>query len=112
MTLSALRLDLAIMQRRRADRALFKSFERTVRAKYSDADRKALAKSGKAMADGSYPIVDGDDLARAVKMVGFAEPPSSQPAVRRHIMARAKALGLSSVIPKTWRADGTVSSSK
>ena len=76
------------------------------RKDYSADDRKAAAKSGAAMPDGSFPISDAEDLANAIHLAGNAKDPA---AARRHIMARARALGLESKIPDTWNSDGTVS---
>ncbi len=56
-------------------------------------ERRADAKSGAAMPDGSFPIEDADDLANAMRLAGHAKDPA---AARRHIKARAKALGLES----------------
>ena len=56
-------------------------------------ERKADAKSGAAMSDGSFPIENAGDLANAMKLAGHAKDPA---AARKHIKARAKALGLES----------------
>lgn len=74
--------------------------------KYNTSDRKAAAKSGAAMPDGSFPIKDAEDLQNAIHLAGNAKNPA---AARKHIMARADALGLKSSIPSTWNADGTLS---
>lgn len=79
-------------------------------AKYRQADRDEMAKSGEAMADGSYPIADEDDLHKAIHAVGRGRH-ASHDAIRRHILARADALGLSSVIPEDWESDGSLSHS-
>ena len=60
---------------------------------FSAGERKADAKSGAAMKDGSFPIEDAGDLANAMKLAGHAKDPT---AARRHIKARAEALGLES----------------
>jgi hypothetical protein len=77
-------------------------------AKYNKADRDEMAKSGVAMADGSYPIADEDDLHKSIHAVGRGRH-ASHDAIRRHIMARADALGLSSLIPEDWESDGSLS---
>ena len=59
-----------------------------------------------AMDDGSYPVKDADDLGRAIHAVGRGG--ASHNAIRKHIMARAKALGLSKEIPDNWNADGSL----
>lgn len=79
------------------------------RKAFSAADRKAAAASGAAMPDGSFPIKDAEDLANAIHLAGNAKDPA---AARKHIMARAKALGLTNQIPSTWNADGTSDGSK
>lgn len=57
---------------------------------FSQARRKKLAKSGKAMPGGGFPIVNLQDLANAKRAIGRAKNPA---AARRHINERAKALG-------------------
>lgn len=54
----------------------------------------------------SFPIEDGDDLRRAIKAVGRSSRDPNR--VRRHVIKRAKALGLTSIIPSTWNPDGSV----
>lgn len=74
--------------------------------KYNADDRKKMAKSGEAMPDGSYPIKDSEDLQNAIHAVGRGG--SSHDAIRKHIIARAKALGLSDRIPSDWNSDGSI----
>lgn len=81
-------------------------YEAEHRAKYSDKDRQDMAKSGQAMDDGSYPIADAEDLSNAIHAVGRGN--ADHNAIRKHIMARAKALGLSKEIPDNWNADGSL----
>lgn len=77
------------------------------------ARRKAAAK-GQAMPDttgsgGRFPITNRDTLQRAIQAVGRAKGgEAGRNAVRRHIMRRAKALGLSNLIPDNWAADGSL----
>jgi hypothetical protein len=80
----------------------------TQHAKYNRADRDEMAKSGAAMPDGSYPIADEEDLHNAIHAVGRGRH-ASHDAIRRHIIARAQALGLSSLIPEDWNGDGSLS---
>ena len=79
-------------------------------AKYTDDELQAMVKAGHAMknADGdpSYPIKDEDDLEKAIKAVGRGG--ADHDAIRKHVMKRAKALGLSSKIPDNWAADGSL----
>lgn len=74
--------------------------------KYDTEDRKRMAKGGQAMDDGSYPIADAEDLDNAIHAVGRGG--ADHDAIRRHIIQRAKALGLSERIPDNWNADGSL----
>jgi HK97 family phage prohead protease len=75
------------------------------RAKYNAEELKEMA-GKEAMADESYPIADQDDLEKAIKAVGRGS--ADHDAIRKHVMARAKALKLSSLIPDNWNADGSL----
>jgi hypothetical protein len=66
-----------------------------------------MARSGAAMHDGSYPIPDADHLTKAIRAVGRGTN-NSHAAIRKHIISRAKTLGLSSKIPDDWGADGSI----
>ncbi len=66
---------------------------------FSSDQREELAKEGKAMKDGSYPIDSEQDLRNAVQAYGRA---SNKPATKAHIMKRARAMGLEEVIPANW----------
>ena len=81
----------------------------------SAAARERAEERGQAMPGGRFPIRNREDLLNAIRAVGRARPqrPEQTPeqaraAVRRHIMRRARALGLEHLIPDTWRADGTL----
>lgn len=74
--------------------------------KYDADDRKRMGSSGEAMPDGSYPIADEEDLGNAIHAVGRGG--ADHDAIRRHIIKRADALGLSSRIPDNWAADGSI----
>lgn len=63
--------------------------------------RKELAGKKHAMKDGSFPIENASDLRRAIRAYGRADP-SKKPAVRRHIIRRARGLGQTSLIPDSW----------
>lgn len=67
---------------------------------FSTDQRKKMAKDGSAMPDGSFPIKNEGDLHNAIRLAGNAKNPD---AARAHIKARAKALGLSKLIPDTWK---------
>jgi uncharacterized protein len=73
------------------------------------AARKYAASRGWAMGDGSYPIRPLDmhgrtDLTKAIRAVGRGG--GSHDAIRRHIIKRARALGLSDMIPDNWSSGG------
>ena len=67
-------------------------------------ERRTMARSGEAMGDGSYPVPDGEYLDKAIHAVGRGG--AEHNAIRKHIIARAKALGLASRIPENWGSDG------
>lgn len=82
----------------------------TSKADLPQSERGKLAKQGRAMAAGSFPITNADDLDNAIRAVGRAKGGDAQrAAVRRFIMRRAKELNLSSRIPDSWNADGSLS---
>ena len=61
--------------------------------------RKAAAKTGAAMPDGSFPIENQQDLENAIHAIGRASDPA---AAKAHIKTRARALGLEKLIPAGW----------
>lgn len=64
--------------------------------------RKRLAKEGKALPDGSFPIRNLVDLRNAVKAYGRAKV-GSRAKVRRHIVKRARALDRPDLVPENWK---------
>lgn len=66
---------------------------------FSADQRKKLAEQGKALPDGSYPIVTKGDLRNAIQAYGRA---SNKAAARRHIIKRARALGATDLLPDGW----------
>lgn len=80
---------------------------------------RKLQKMGKAMPPsqpGGRPrfyIRNADDLDNAIRAVGRTRPDTDEARakVRRFIMAEAKKIGLSSRIPDTWNADGSLKTS-
>lgn len=70
---------------------------------FSEERRMDLAKSGEALPDGSYPIVSETDLRNAIQAYGRAK---DKEAAKKHIMKRARALKLESLIPGNWIAGG------
>ena len=79
--------------------------------------RKQFAKARVAMPDGSFYIRNATELSNAINSVGRATPNASESdvarrnSVRRHVMARARALKLSHMIPSTWNSDGSLKQS-
>ena len=63
---------------------------------FSAAGRRQEAKEGEAMPDGSFPIANLQDLEDALRDVGRSHDPE---AVRRHIIERARKLGLTEHLP-------------
>jgi len=70
---------------------------------FSDERRSEMAGDGQALPDGSYPIESEGDLKNAIQAFGRAK---NKTAAKRHIMKRAKALGLVKLIPGNWVAGG------
>lgn len=66
---------------------------------FSEEEREDLAKEGKALPDGSFPIVTREDLENAIQAIGRAKDPDE---AKTHIRKRAKALGLEELIPESW----------
>jgi hypothetical protein len=64
---------------------------------FSADERRKLAKEGKALPDGSFPIVSVADLRNAIKAFGRAK---NKGLVAKHIKRRARALGAESELPK------------
>jgi len=79
-------------------------------AKYSAEQLRGLLKKGQAMANDSgepsYPVVDAEDLANAIRAVGRGG--KSADAIRKYIIGRAGEMGKSDAIPDTWAADGSL----
>lgn len=78
------------------------------------ATMRKLQTQGKAIpnasGDPSFPVRNADDLTRAIRAVGLVQPATdaARARVRRYIIGRAKALGLSSQVPDSWNADGSL----
>lgn len=86
---SATREEIAMM----ASAADFADFPRE--------ERERLAKEGKALRDGSFPIRNVEDLKNAVSAYGRAKK-TNRAKVRRHIIKRARKLGRPDLIPENW----------
>ena len=65
-------------------------------------ERQKLAKSGKALPSGSFPIRNAEDLQNAIKAFGRAKE-SERADVKRHIIKRARALGKYDLVPDDWK---------
>jgi hypothetical protein len=76
------------------------------KADLSAGGRKKAAASGAAMEDGSYPIKTKADLRKAIKAVGRGGTEHDK--IRKHVMTRAKALGLEAMVPTNWNANGSL----
>lgn len=70
-------------------------------AKISEEERMDLAKEGKALPDGSYPIRNVDDLKNAIQAYGRSKS-SERKMVRKHIIKRARQLKQADMIPSHW----------
>lgn len=78
------------------------------------ATMRNLQKQGQAMPPSQpggtprFPIRNADDLDNAIRAVGRVKPATdaARAKVRKYIISRARALGLSSKIPDTWNSDG------
>ena len=66
---------------------------------FSDKERSALADTGAAMPDGSFPIKSEQDLKNAIQAHGRAKDVA---AAKKHIMSRARALNLTHLLPDEW----------
>jgi hypothetical protein len=70
-----------------------------IKRAFTDEKRQALATSGAALPDGSFPIETKGDLSNAITAFGRA---GDKPKAKAHIIARAKALGASDTLPESW----------
>jgi hypothetical protein len=75
-------------------------------ANFSAQQRRQLADSGAAMPDGSYPIRNAADLDNAIRAVGRGV--GDHDAIQRHIIKRARALGLTDRLPDSWTSGGAM----
>lgn len=67
---------------------------------YDSKERRMLARQGRALPDGSFPIVTVADLRNAIQSVGRA---SNYSQARNHIIRRAEALNRTDLIPEEWK---------
>lgn len=68
---------------------------------FTQAQRDEAERKGESMAGGGFPVANESDLRNAIRAIGRAKNPA---AARAHIKTRAKSLGLSDMIPDTWKA--------
>ena len=69
--------------------------------------RQKLAKEGKALPDGSFPITNLDSLKDSIQAYGRAKP-GNRAAVRRHIAKMARKFDRPDLIPENWKSLSTV----
>lgn len=75
------------------------------RGKYNADQLKQLKAEGKTLPDGSFPIADEEDVKDAIRLTGLGN--ASSETVRKWIIKRAAALGVSNLVPPAWNADGS-----
>lgn len=73
--------------------------EISLKRAYSDEQRQQMADKGTALPDGSYPIEDETDLRNAIQAYGRSK---DKEATKKHIMKRARSLGMEKMIPEDW----------
>lgn len=66
---------------------------------FTDKERQAAADKGDALPDGSFPIANKSDLENAIHAYGRAKDKAK---AKAHIIARAKDLDASDMIPENW----------
>jgi len=67
---------------------------------FSEEKRKQLAAAGHALPDGSFPIENVTDLHNAIQSIGRS---ANYAKAKAHIIARAKALEATNVLPEDWK---------
>ena len=76
----------------------FKSYGSFINEEYDTEARKKMAEKGFALADGSFPIANLEDLKNAIQAYGRAK---DQAKAAKFIVKRAKALGAEDLVPDT-----------
>jgi hypothetical protein len=76
-------------------------------ATVSRAKRMQLAKEGRALPDGSFPITNVEDVKNAIQAYGRAKA-GHKAAVRRHITKMAKKFDRPDLVPDEWKSLSTV----
>lgn len=72
-----------------------------VKRQFTPGERGKAAKAGAALPDGSYPIETWSDLKNAIQALGRAKDKAK---VKAHIIARARALKATRLLPADWGA--------
>jgi len=81
--------------------------------KYDKSAREKMATDGVAMADGSFPVVDENDLKSFVEAISGSDSlVTDVDDIRRHLKRRATALDIKNVIPDDWTVTFSVSELK
>lgn len=70
------------------------------KTKFTEEERKKLAKEGLALPDGSFPIRNKQDLKDAIKAIGLAR---SYNKTKKWIIKRARELNAIDELPESWR---------
>ena len=78
---------------------MFNSDKNFLKREYDTQERRQMAEMGQAMPDGSFPIKTVQDLRNAIQSVGRA---SNYESAKRHIVRRARALGMVQMLPQDW----------
>ncbi len=76
---------------------------------FSEDKRQELADKGHALPDGSFPIENTSDLKNAIQSYGRAKDKAK---AKAHIIARAKALGATNLLPEDWEGSSKDKESK
>src|SRR3990167_1672347 len=79
--------------------------EQTSKRLFTSQQRKIMASSGAAMPDGSFPVANKQDLKNAIQAIGRASNPEM---TKKHIMSRAKAMGMIDLVPDSWKGKETM----
>lgn len=72
---------------------------------YSSDQRSKLASKGHALPDGSFPIVDEEDLRNAISLVHMASDPAR---AKTHVIKRARELDAVDALPSDWHAKSLI----
>jgi len=75
------------------------NYQPMIKRDYNSQERQRMAEMGQAMPDGSFPIKTRVDLSNAIQSVGRA---ANYEAARRHIIRRARAMGMVDMLPEDW----------